>query len=436
MRLIRTRELRDKVLPAHLGRIHLESGRGGVDHALEDVAGLGTARAPVGIDGGGVGEDPCHLALDGAHDVDTVQERAVQEGRHRGPKGREVGAQVRGGLDVEAQDLAVLGHCHRRLCDVVAPVGVREVRLAPGRRPPHGPLDLARRPRADHLFVVEEDLGAEAAAHVGSDHPHLVLRDAEDERAHEKAVHVGVLGRDPECQVAAGVLVARDAGPRLHCVGNETLVHDALLHHDVGALEGRVHVAAPEFPLEGDVPWGAGVNLRGALLARAIGHRHRRQRLPLNGDQLRRVEGGVLAVRDDHRDGVSHVAGHIGAQGHVRDHGEVLHHPGDVLVLAEIPSARQRVDPGHVLAREDRHDARVLEGFRRVDLPDLRVRVRAPDEGRVGHARQLQVVHVVALAGHEARILAPLDAGAHQFCGGHDRLPTSPPSSRRRAGWP
>jgi threonine dehydratase len=58
-------------------------------------------------------------------------------------------------------------------------------------------------------------------------------------------------------------------------------------------------------------------------------------------DQLGRVEGGVLAVRDHYRHRVAHVASHVGAQGHVGDHDEVLDDARDVLVLAEIPSAGQ-----------------------------------------------------------------------------------------------
>ncbi len=75
------------------------------------------------------------------------------------------------------------------------------------------------------------------------------------------------------------------------------------------------------------------------------------------------------------------------AERHVRDHREVLHDARDVLLLAQVPAARQRVDAGHVLAGEDRHHARMLLGRRGVDLADPGVRVRAAHERRVGHAR-------------------------------------------------
>ncbi len=231
--LERSRELRDEVLPPDLGGVHLEGGRRRVDHPLEHVAGLGPPGAPVRVHRGGVGEDARDLALDGADRVDAVQERAVEEGRDRGSEGREIGAEVGGGLDVQSQDLAVLGHRHRGVGHVISPVRVRQVRLAAGRRPADRPLELARRPGADDLLVVEEDLGAESAAHVGGDHAHLVLGDAEHEGAHQEPMDVRVLRGHPERQLARGVLVARDAGPRLHRVGDQALVHDALLDDDV-----------------------------------------------------------------------------------------------------------------------------------------------------------------------------------------------------------
>ena len=48
------------------------------------------------------------------------------------------------------------------------------------------------------LLGVEEDLRAEAAADVGRDHAHLVLRQAEHERAHQQPLDVRVLVRDVE----------------------------------------------------------------------------------------------------------------------------------------------------------------------------------------------------------------------------------------------
>ena len=156
------------------------------------------------------------------------------------------------------------------------------------------------------------------------------------------------------------------------------------------------------------------VDLRRALLSGPLGGGHRRQRLPVHRNQIGGVVGGVLALRDHHRDRIAHVAGGLAGQRRVRRD----------LQLGQEPAAGQRVDPGHVLAGEDGDHARMRLGLGDVDAADLRVGVRAPHERGIGHAGQLEVVGVVALAGDEAGVLAPLDARAEQ------------PSRRRCHGLP
>jgi hypothetical protein len=341
--------------------------------------------------------------VDGAEGVHAVEEGAVEVGRYRGREGREIRAQIGGGLHAEAQELAVAGQRHLGIGDVIPPVSVGLERLAAARRPADGPLDLPGRPGADRLLVVEEDLGAEPAAHVGGNDPHLVLGDAQHEGGHEQAVHVWVLRGYPESEVAGGVLVARHAGPRLHGVGHQPLVDDALLDHDVGLLEGGLRLGGiADLPAERHVVRRHLVDLGRALLGGALGGRHRRQRLPVHRDQIGGVVGGVLALGDHHRDRIAHVAGGLAGQRRVRRD----------LQLGQEPAAGQRVDPGHVLAGEDGDHAGMRLGLGDVDAADLRVAVRAPHERGIGHAGKLEVVGVVALAGDEAGVLAPLDARA------------------------
>jgi hypothetical protein len=56
-----------------------------------------------------------------------------------------------------------------------------------------GALELLAGPHQRGLFAVQEDLAAEAAAHVGRDHAHLVLGDAQHEGAHQQPLDVRVL---------------------------------------------------------------------------------------------------------------------------------------------------------------------------------------------------------------------------------------------------
>ena len=56
------------------------------------------------------------------------------------------------------------------------------------------PLEALRRDRRERVFLVAEELGAEAAADIRGDHPHLVLGDAEDVLGDAVAHAVAALG--------------------------------------------------------------------------------------------------------------------------------------------------------------------------------------------------------------------------------------------------
>jgi hypothetical protein len=78
--------------------------------------------------------------------------------------------------NAEAEDLAVLVHGHLGLRDVVAAMGVGQEGLGAVRGPLHGAAHLLGGPDAHGFFRVDEDLGAEAAAHIRRDDAQLVLR--------------------------------------------------------------------------------------------------------------------------------------------------------------------------------------------------------------------------------------------------------------------
>ena len=82
--------------------------------------------------------------------------------------------------------------------DVVTPMGVRQESLGPVRGPFHRAAHLLRRPDANGLLGIDEDLRAEAASDIGRDDPELVLgRDADEGREHETR-HMRVLARGVE----------------------------------------------------------------------------------------------------------------------------------------------------------------------------------------------------------------------------------------------
>ena len=95
--------------------------------------------------------------------------------------------------------------------DVVAAMRVRQESLGPVGGPFHRPADLLRRPDADRLLGIDEDLRAEAAADIGRDDAQLVLgRDADEGREHE-ARHMRVLARGVERERVRARIVFADA---------------------------------------------------------------------------------------------------------------------------------------------------------------------------------------------------------------------------------
>ena len=173
-------------------------------------------------------------------------------------------------------------------------------------------------------------------------------------------------------------------------------------------------------PLEDDVVRGVLVELRRARLDGLLGVDDRGQRLVVDDDRLERVERLRLRLGDDRRDAL---AGPLDA---VR--GE---RPGRADVVLDPGAATGRPGHRHRVVRDvgaDEHgdDARHRLGRGRVDRADVGVRVRAAQDGHVGHRRELDVVDVVAGAGDEARVLDPLDARPEDVgdgLGGHLGLP-------------
>ena len=86
----------------------------------------------------------------------------------------EIGAEIGDGMGAQGEDLAVIVECELRAGDVIAAMGVGEERLGAVGGPFHRTPDLLGSPDADRLLGIDEDLGAETAAHIRRDHPQLV----------------------------------------------------------------------------------------------------------------------------------------------------------------------------------------------------------------------------------------------------------------------
>ena len=201
-----------------------------------------------------MGENGLHVAVDHRGCVHAGQQGRVEIGRHTGCKGREIGAHIGLGRDLERQELAVLVHRHLGVADVVPSVGVGDEAFRTLRRPLDRTVDLRRGPGDDRFLGVVIDLRAEAAAHIRSDDPQLVLRDREHERAHQQPDHMGVLAGGVERVAVVRGVVFTDCGPRFHRVRDQPVVDDIDLGDMGGAGEHLVHLGlVTDFPVVAEV---------------------------------------------------------------------------------------------------------------------------------------------------------------------------------------
>ena len=191
------RERLDEILLAQVGGIHAELARADFDQTFDDVSRFRAAGAAIGVDRHGVGIDGVDLAIDVRDRVLTRQQGGIEEGRHRRREGRHIGAEIGGGVHLQAGDLAVAVERHLRLGDVIAAVGVGDETFRTLAGPLHRPVELARRPQTNDLLRIDEDLRAEAAADVGRDDAQLVLGRHADEGGDDEARDVRVLRRVP-----------------------------------------------------------------------------------------------------------------------------------------------------------------------------------------------------------------------------------------------
>ena len=319
-----------------------------------------------------------------------------------------VGAQIEPDAVAHAQHRPVAPRGDLDLVHLVARVAGRHHVLAAVLRPLDGPARDNGGRRDQQVLGIARRLGAEATAHIGGDDANLVGR--QTERRDEPLLdEVDDLGRVPRRQRFVARVPLGDHAARLDRHAHVALDLEALLHRDVGLGERRGGIAEAGLEEDGDVVAPLRVDdLRPRLGARD----HLRddgQRLVLDLDQLAAVFSERATGGQDHRHDLADEAHAVPRHGEL---GDLLHR--DVHARREPrrnrAEKRQRLhEPLEIGEGEDVGDAR--QPARRLGLhgEDLGVTVRAPDEGRVEHPGQLDVVHVAAIAAQIARVLFPAD---------------------------
>ena len=253
----------------------------------------------------------------------------------------------------------------------------------------------------------------------------------------ERALEVRRLARDPDGQLLAALIPARDAAARLHRVADQPLVDDPQADDLVRAPHRRLdRVPVADLGPVGDVVAPVVVQLRRVRLERFLHVDDGRQLLVVDLDRLGAVLSGVARLGDHERDRVADLT-HL-AVAHQRV-------AADRLDAGDVAAARDRLGEVAELARGvDRDDAGELLRRRAVDRPDAAVRDRGAVKRGVEGVDQPDVVGVLRAPGDQAGVFDALDPRAdhsHQrhrstskarWCPASDRSPTAARRSAAR----
>ena len=176
----------------------------------------------------------------------------------------------------------------------------------------------------------------------------------------------------------------------------------ALLEDLVGGGEAALDVAEAQLLVVVDVVIDELVGRidlvdhRRAGPQRLLDVEHRRQDVVVDADRRQRLERLAVAVGDDGDDRLALVA-------------DLVDGERRLVVLAEVDEAEERVEVHrHVGAANDAPDARMPLGLARVDAPDARVRMRAPQHLEMQHPLELVVVEEGRGRGDMAEHVLPL----------------------------
>ena len=321
-------------------------------------------------------------------------------------------------MDAQAGDLALGVERELGVRHVIAAVRVRQERFRSLRRPFDRPVDLLGRPRANRLLGIDEDLRAEAAADVRSDHAQLVFRRESDERREDEPRDMRVLARRVERdRIGSGVVFA-DRGARLHRIRDQPVVYEVELGHVRSPGKGRIGGSlVAHVPIEHGIVWRRVVDLRLTGIGGGRGVDGGRQLAIVDNYLLRRFARLCISIGDHDGDMVADVANFALSE---RRMSAGLHRRS--VLRMDHPAADEAADlvGRDVVAGEDCNHAGRFQGGGSVDLLDRRMRVRRAQKIGVGLSRTVDVVDVVPLAGDEANVFAALDGGAdagraHEF---------------------
>ena len=420
---------RHEVAPAELVRADAELARRLVDQALDQIGGLGSAGAAIGVGPDRVGEDPLHFGEDRRRRVRPAQHLGIEDRRAERSVVRAVGAEIRDCAHPQAPKSPDRIESELGMADVIATLGITQEGLRPPAVPLDGPAESLGRPQHQRVLRIGVVFHAEAAAHLRRNHSQSRLVDTEA-RGDDAAHVINVLAVDIEGVALLGGVVDAGRAARLNCAGHRTIVNKVKGNNPLGGGErGLCRRPVAFLPVEADVVRRLVPQLGGIGICGLRRLRDRRERRIGNIDPLRSGERLGLRLGDNHRHRVSDMSC-------PRRRDNRMRRAEGVGAIAPLERARaregnagERREPGgrDVGPGIDREDTRCGLRPGRVERPDLGMGVRRSNDGGVGLAVQVDVVLEPRAPCEKAIVLLAPDGLPNPELSHLVRLPAYPP---------
>src|SRR5215467_15439502 len=280
------------------------------------------------------------------------------------------------------------------------------------------PLDRAPQPARQEwnqqVFRVDVSLEAEAAADIERNAAYARFRKPQD--GGRLAAHpMNDLGGRPDGHAISPRIVDADDAAAFHRRGGIAVVMESALQLVRGARERGRDVALADGEGANEVGRKFVVDDRSTRAQRQFRVDHGRQGIEVEGDQLRRIFGGVAALRHDDRDGLADMPDFVMSQQRLLGIDElVLDERGPFARQRKLRVRHRRQELEEVRAAEHAGDTWRRGGARQVHAANARVCDRASDENRVQHVRQVEISDELSAAGQQAVILAARHGAADE----------------------
>ena len=384
------------------GRIAAQNARCVIHQAFDDVIRFRLASTAISIHRQAIGESAAYFQMHGRYGVNAAHGRGKGIGWAMRPNSGKIGPHIRNAADFQRQKAPCLIERQPRLGAQIAAMNGSGEFLTRLCLPGNYPAKLTRRPKRQDIFRKKEVLGAETAAHIGTNEMKGFFRQAKYSRklpANTMHPHAG------ENQLKPPTIKLRECGTRFNRRGMHAIIEKICADNVVCSCESRIGCGAITFQKpKGFIARCIRPDLRCISSKRAGTIDHGGQCVIADVNRLSRITRGSGAGRDYKGDRFAQMPHAIGGENwarwhnHGRDTGK---HCGAgqrrQIIYSQIGCGKNTNDAGH--------GARHF----RIDGAQIRMGMRRTQHHGMQRIRRQQISHIAALPGQKPRIFQPGD---------------------------